>query len=45
MAKQQTLKSSFSFEGKGLHTGLDITLTFLPAPQNHGVKIKRIDLP
>ena len=45
MAKQQTIKTSFSFEGKGLHTGLDITLTFLPAPQNHGVKIKRIDLP
>lgn len=45
MAKQQTIKSSFSFEGKGLHTGLDITLTFIPAPQNHGVKIKRIDLP
>lgn len=45
MAKQQTIKSSFSFEGKGLHTGLDITLTFIPAPQNHGVKIKRVDLP
>ena len=24
---------------------MEITLTFLPAPENHGVKIKRIDLP
>ena len=44
MSKQKTIKQSFSFEGKGLHTGLDITLTFVPAPENHGIKIKRIDL-
>ena len=44
MAKQQTLNQSIVFEGKGLHTGLDITLTLFPAPENHGVKIKRIDL-
>jgi UDP-3-O-[3-hydroxymyristoyl] N-acetylglucosamine deacetylase/3-hydroxyacyl-[acyl-carrier-protein] dehydratase len=42
--KQQTLKESFSLEGKGLHTGLDIKITFQPAPVNHGIKIKRIDL-
>ena len=45
MSKQKTLKSSFSFEGKGLHTGLDIILTFVPSPENHGIKIKRVDLP
>ncbi|MCE5331050.1 MAG: bifunctional UDP-3-O-[3-hydroxymyristoyl] N-acetylglucosamine deacetylase/3-hydroxyacyl-ACP dehydratase, partial [Bacteroidales bacterium] len=45
MSKQKTIKQSFSLEGKGLHTGLDITLTFIPAPQNHGIKIKRVDLP
>lgn len=45
MSKQKTIKQSFSFEGKGLHTGLDIVLTFVPAPENHGIKIKRVDLP
>ena len=44
MIKQQTLKESFSLSGKGLHTGLDITVTFHPAPENHGYKFKRIDL-
>ena len=43
--KQHTLKESFSLEGKGLHTGLDIEIKFNPAPENHGYKIKRIDLP
>ena len=43
--KQHTLKESFSLKGKGLHTGLDIEITFHPAPENHGYKIKRIDLP
>lgn len=41
---QKTLASSFSLSGKGLHTGLDITVTFNPAPANHGYKIKRVDL-
>ena len=45
MTKQRTIKSSFSFKGKGLHTGLDISLTFCPADENHGIKIKRVDLP
>ncbi|MGL6179822.1 MAG: bifunctional UDP-3-O-[3-hydroxymyristoyl] N-acetylglucosamine deacetylase/3-hydroxyacyl-ACP dehydratase [Tannerellaceae bacterium] len=44
MQKQKTLKESFSLQGKGLHTGLDIVVTFLPAPENHGYKIKRVDL-
>lgn len=44
MEKQRTLKDSFSLQGKGLHTGLAITITFKPAPENHGYKIKRIDL-
>ena len=42
--KQKTLKNSFSVSGKGLHTGLNITATFLPAPENHGYKIQRVDL-
>ncbi len=44
MSKQTTLKGSFSLCGKGLHTGLNLTVTFYPAPENHGYKIKRIDL-
>ena len=44
MEKQKTLASAFSLQGKGLHTGLSIHATFKPAPENHGYKIKRIDL-
>lgn len=44
MFKQKTLKGSFSLCGKGLHTGLSLTVTFNPAPENHGYKIQRIDL-
>ena len=44
MSKQKTLKGSFSLCGKGLHTGLSLTVTFNPAPENTGYKIQRIDL-
>ncbi|MDR1500599.1 MAG: bifunctional UDP-3-O-[3-hydroxymyristoyl] N-acetylglucosamine deacetylase/3-hydroxyacyl-ACP dehydratase [Tannerellaceae bacterium] len=44
MQKQNTLAGSFSLKGKGLHTGLSIHITFNPAPDNHGYKIKRVDL-
>lgn len=44
MLKQRTLKGSFSLYGKGLHTGLSLTVTFNPAPENTGYKIQRIDL-
>ncbi len=43
-AKQNTLGGSFSLCGKGLHTGLSLTVTFNPAPENTGYKIERIDL-
>jgi beta-hydroxyacyl-(acyl-carrier-protein) dehydratase fabZ len=42
--KQTTLKGSFSLFGKGLHTGLNLTVTFNPAPENTGYKIQRIDV-
>ena len=42
--KQKTLKGSFSLFGKGLHTGLNLTVTFNPAPENSGYKIQRIDM-
>ncbi|MDR1402597.1 MAG: bifunctional UDP-3-O-[3-hydroxymyristoyl] N-acetylglucosamine deacetylase/3-hydroxyacyl-ACP dehydratase [Tannerellaceae bacterium] len=44
MLKQNTLAKSFSMQGKGLHTGLNINIAFHPAPDNHGYKIKRVDL-
>lgn len=44
MLKQNTIKGSFSLCGKGLHTGLSLTVTFNPAPENSGYKIQRIDL-
>ena len=43
-SKQKTLKGSFSLYGKGLHTGLNLTVTFNPAPDNTGYKIQRIDM-
>ena len=44
MTKQNTIKGSFSLCGKGLHTGLSLTVTFYPAAENTGYKIQRIDL-
>lgn len=43
--KQKTLGGSFSLCGKGLHTGLQLTVTFNPAEENTGYRIQRIDLP
>lgn len=43
--KQQTLGGEFTVKGKGLHTGLEIEATFYPAPENHGYKFQRVDLP
>ena len=42
--KQQTLKDSFTVNGKGLHTGFDIAATFCPAKDNHGIKFQRVDM-
>lgn len=43
--KQQTIQKAVSVSGVGLHTGVSATMTFLPAPANHGYKFQRIDLP
>lgn len=42
--KQKTLGGTFSLKSKGLHTGLDLTVTMGPAPVNHGYLICRTDL-
>lgn len=44
MACQLTLKNSFSVEGKGLHTGLNIKAVFKPAEAGSGIKFVRVDL-
>ena len=44
MEKQRTIKKSFTLSGKGLHTGLNLTVEFCPAPENLGYKIQRIDV-
>lgn len=44
MEMQQTLAQPVFFSGIGLHTGLSVTLTILPAPENHGIEFKRTDL-
>lgn len=43
--KQRTLAREISLNGKGLHTGINVTITFKPAPANHGYKFCRVDLP
>ncbi|MCK6691524.1 MAG: bifunctional UDP-3-O-[3-hydroxymyristoyl] N-acetylglucosamine deacetylase/3-hydroxyacyl-ACP dehydratase [Thermoanaerobaculia bacterium] len=43
--KQSTIKTPISVKGVGLHTGKPVTLTFKPAPVNHGYRFQRIDLP
>ena len=42
--QQKTLKESFTLSGKGLHTGLQLTVEFCPAPENFGYKIQRVDV-
>ncbi len=43
--KQRTLAREISLTGKGLHTGVNVKITFKPAPANHGYKFCRMDLP
>lgn len=42
--KQTTLKAPVTVVGVGLHTGSQVTMTFKPAPENHGYKFQRIDI-
>ncbi len=42
---QQTLAESASLTGTSLHTGSQVSLRLRPAPVDHGIKFKRMDLP
>src|SRR5438045_6444373 len=41
---QHTLAKSAGFSGTSLHTGEKVTVKFQPAPVDHGIKFKRVDL-
>lgn len=43
-AKQNTLSAPITFSGKGLHTGVQVVMVVNPAPENHGIVFRRIDL-
>ncbi len=42
---QKTLSQKVSVSGTGVHSGKKINLTIKPAPENHGIKFRRADLP
>ena len=44
MQLQQTLTKSYSFEGKGLHTGRIAKMTINPAPADTGIRFRRTDI-
>jgi len=44
LVQQHTIKRSISMSGVGLHTGVKTTMTFKPAPENYGIRFRRVDL-
>jgi len=42
--KQRTIANEVTLSGVGLHTGENVTMKFIPAPENHGYAFKRVDL-
>jgi UDP-3-O-[3-hydroxymyristoyl] N-acetylglucosamine deacetylase/3-hydroxyacyl-[acyl-carrier-protein] dehydratase len=42
--KQRTLLREVSIKGNALHTGDAVHMTFKPAPPNHGIVFRRVDL-
>ena len=44
-AVQHTLAGHATLEGTSLHTGQKVSLTLKPAPEGHGFKFRRVDLP
>src|SRR3990170_8319042 len=45
LSKQRTIAKPVSISGIGLHTGNKWNMTFQPAPEDYGIRFKRIDLP
>ncbi|MHB1048936.1 MAG: bifunctional UDP-3-O-[3-hydroxymyristoyl] N-acetylglucosamine deacetylase/3-hydroxyacyl-ACP dehydratase [Bacteroidota bacterium] len=44
LVQQRTIKKPVSMSGIGLHTGTQCTMTFRPAPENYGLRFRRIDI-
>lgn len=44
LTKQRTIAKEASITGIGLHTGNHSTLTFKPAPEDYGIRFKRVDM-
>lgn len=44
IAHQRTINKPVTIKGWGLHTGVETTLTFKPAPEDYGIRFKRVDL-
>ena len=42
---QTTIASPVSVSGRGLHTAQQVTVTFVPAPADSGIRFQRTDLP
>ncbi len=42
--KQRTIEKKVTLQGVGLHTGENVTMSFVPAKENHGFAFKRVDL-
>ena len=42
--KQQTISRPASCKGIGLHTGVESTITFKPAPEDYGIRFVRTDI-
>jgi len=43
--RQQTLNGDCSYTGVGIHTGMESTVRFRPAPEDSGIVFARVDLP
>ncbi len=44
VSNQKTIEQPASYAGVGLHTGNRVTMTFLPAEPNTGIRFRRVDL-
>jgi UDP-3-O-[3-hydroxymyristoyl] N-acetylglucosamine deacetylase/3-hydroxyacyl-[acyl-carrier-protein] dehydratase len=45
LVQQMTIKKPVTMSGIGLHTGVKTTMTFKPAPENFGIRFRRVDMP
>ncbi|MEX0736698.1 MAG: bifunctional UDP-3-O-[3-hydroxymyristoyl] N-acetylglucosamine deacetylase/3-hydroxyacyl-ACP dehydratase [Bacteroidota bacterium] len=44
LVQQHTIKHPVAMAGVGLHTGVQTTMTFKPAPENYGIRFRRVDI-